>query len=213
MIARTGGVYALLCGAYLLFFGYNDSITGACVKTLPALLLALASARLLRGAWRAHYVVALLCSALGDLLLGLNGVYGGLFTAGLASFLLAQLAYAGVFWRHRAAARWRRALAAASLLPLALVAWQVLPATGELAPPVAAYMLAIGAMLGGAALADRPLLLFAGAALFVISDATIAWNRFLAPLPHAGLLIMTTYYAAQWLLWHGAPGTPRSDRR
>ena len=37
------------------------------------------------------------------------------------------------------------------------------------------------------------------ALLFVFSDATIAWNKFVEPLPDATLRIMSTYYAAQYL--------------
>ena len=37
------------------------------------------------------------------------------------------------------------------------------------------------------------------ALFFVFSDATIAWNKFVEPLPDATLRIMSTYYAAQYL--------------
>ena len=115
MIAGISAAYALLAAVYLLLFGYNDSWIGAIVKMLPILLLAAASARLMRGTWRRWMVVALLFSALGDWLLGMNGVVGNLFVAGLGSFLVAQLAYAQLFWRHRAPDRRRRWLAACYL--------------------------------------------------------------------------------------------------
>jgi len=205
--------YALLCGAYLLFFGYNASSTGAFVKTLPILLLAAVAACSTRGGWRTGMVVALAFSALGDWLLGMNGVHGDLFVPGLGSFLIAQLAYAQLFWRHRSPARGRRWLAAA-YLPVALgLAWLVLPAAADLALPVGIYLLAITAMVTGAALADRPLVLFAGALVFAFSDATIAVNKFVVTVPHAGLLIMTSYYLAQWLLCSGALRGPAETAR
>lgn len=37
------------------------------------------------------------------------------------------------------------------------------------------------------------------ALLFIFSDATIAWNKFVEPVPAADYWIMTTYYAAQYL--------------
>jgi len=43
------------------------------------------------------------------------------------------------------------------------------------------------------------------ALLFVFSDATIAWNKFVEPLPDATLRIMSTYYAAQYLFALLAP--------
>ena len=36
-----------------------------------------------------------------------------------------------------------------------------------------------------------------GALLFVISDSLLAWNQFVAPLPHASTLIMATYHLGQ----------------
>jgi uncharacterized membrane protein YhhN len=207
--AGISAAYALLAAAYLLLFGYNDSWTGAIVKMLPILLLAAASARLMRGTWRRWMVVALLFSALGDWLLGMNGVMGNLFAAGLGSFLVAQLAYAQLFWRHRSADGRRRWLAACYLPVAAALAWLVLPVAGEMVVPVALYMLAITAMVTGAALANRPLLLLAGALAFAFSDATIAINKFVSAVPQAGLVIMLSYYLAQWLLWRGALREPK----
>jgi len=47
------------------------------------------------------------------------------------------------------------------------------------------------------------LLVFLGSVLFVISDSIIALNRFLTPIPNSGLLIMSTYIAAQYLIMRG----------
>ena len=43
-----------------------------------------------------------------------------------------------------------------------------------------------------------------GAGLFLISDGILAWNKFVTPLPHSGLLIMVPYYLAQLSLFLGA---------
>ena len=40
----------------------------------------------------------------------------------------------------------------------------------------------------------------AGALLFVSSDALLAVNRFRSPLPAAPLLVLGSYFAAQWLI-------------
>ena len=37
------------------------------------------------------------------------------------------------------------------------------------------------------------------AILFIFSDSCIAWNRYMDKFPHAGLVIMSTYFAAQYL--------------
>jgi uncharacterized membrane protein YhhN len=37
--------------------------------------------------------------------------------------------------------------------------------------------------------------------LFVFSDFILAWNKFVEPIEHSRILIMTTYYLAQYLLF------------
>jgi uncharacterized membrane protein YhhN len=62
--------------------------------------------------------------------------------------------------------------------------------------PVAAYIVVIGAMLATALAVGNPLAAV-GAALFVTSDSTIAWNRFVGTVPYASVLIMVTYHLGQ----------------
>ena len=46
----------------------------------------------------------------------------------------------------------------------------------------------------------RAFLAFVGAILFVISDLALAVNRFASPIDMAALLVLGTYYPAQWLI-------------
>jgi uncharacterized membrane protein YhhN len=198
-------LYAVLSIVYLLAFRHVPGWTGAVVKTLPIILLAALAWRMAAPGWRLSLTAALLCSAAGDFLLDLNAFLGDFFVAGLGSFLLAQLLYAQQFWRHRSPAPARRWLAMAYLPVAGVLAWLVLPAAGALALPVGVYLLAITAMVTGAAVADRPLWLFAGALSFAVSDGMIALGKFhIIEVPHGSLAIMVTYYLAQWLIWHGA---------
>ena len=197
--------YGALALLYLVVFNH-DSWLGAAVKAAPILLLATAAFALAAPSWRLSLVLALLFSALGDVLLAAHAIVGGLWVAGLGAFLVAQLIYAQQFWRHQSNEPWRRLLALMWLPIAALLAWRIAPATGELIVPVTAYLLAITAMVTGAALADRPLVLFAGALCFAFSDGSIAVNRFVEPLANAGTVIMLSYYLAQWLIWYGALG-------
>lgn len=201
--------YLFLSIVYALFFSYDTSYTGAHLKMLPILLLAFVAWTRAEAGWRWPLTAALLFSALGDLLLDLDGLRGDLFVAGLGSFLLAQLCYGWLFWRHRSPDTRRRWLALAYLPGAALLAWYILPGTGHLAVPVGIYLIAISAMVTGAALADRPLLLFAGACSFAVSDTLLAIDRFLQPVPAAGILIMGSYYLAQGLICLGALQAPR----
>lgn len=75
-----------------------------------------------------------------------------------------------------------------------------------MAQPVVAYAMVLAAMLwrglacGGSA--------GHGALLFTVSDAVLAWNSFVRPLPQGRLVTMSTYYVAQALLALSALGSP-----
>lgn len=56
------------------------------------------------------------------------------------------------------------------------------------------------------AVMTRRCTLATGAALFVLSDFVLAWNRFTSPIENAGMIIMVSYYSAQLLLFIGLCG-------
>ncbi|QFT56799.1 lysoplasmalogenase [Microbulbifer sp. THAF38] len=175
----------------------------ASLKALPIAILAMMAMRHLEGLSRSLTLAALAFSALGDVLLEMT--FAQQFIFGLGAFLVAQLLYAANFLRF-ADFRNRRSLI--RILPVILVAvglarW-ILPAAGELAPAVLLYLLAIVAMaLGAGAHRGNSGLLFAGALTFMLSDALIAVNKFIAPLPLADTAIMLTYYGAQVVILYG----------
>ena len=205
-------LYLGLALAYLLFLGREPGWIGVLSKPLPVLLLALLAWREAAPRWRTPLALALVFSAIGDVLLAMNWLLGGYFTAGLASFLVAQLLYAACFWRERSPSRARPWLAAAWIPLAALLAWVLLPVTGDLAAPVGLYLLAISGMVTGAAIADRPLWLFAGALCFAFSDGAIAVDRFIAPVRADTAVIMISYYLAQWLICIAALQSPTARR-
>lgn len=139
------------------------------------------------------------------------------FLPGLVCFLLAHLAYLAAFTRqHRLGARVGPFLVYAGVAAGVLdLLWPGVP--GALRAPVLAYVLCLGAMAAQTAVlwrcspgdtAARRLAL--GGALFLISDALLATNRFAQPLPLASLWILATYWSAQVCIacWLSAP--PRS---
>jgi uncharacterized membrane protein YhhN len=124
------------------------------------------------------------------------------FLPGLLSFLLAHLAYLRAFTRVRPlAATVGPFLAYAAIAGTIL--WQLWPGVpGALRGPVLAYVVCLAAKGAQAAVlwragVPRGGVLALGGALFVASDALLAWNRFAAPLPAASLLILATYWSAQ----------------
>ena len=148
---------------------------------------------------RAWFVVALVLSLAGDVFLMLPS---DRFVAGLASFLLAHVAYVVGLNLHGGSAA-ELALAA---VPVALVAavlatriLRAVVAAGEraLAPPLIAYMVVISAMVASA-LAGGIVWAAAGAALFFASDALIAETRFVrSPSTFTRVAIMVTYHLGQ----------------
>jgi uncharacterized membrane protein YhhN len=137
------------------------------------------------------------------------------FLPGLVSFLLAHLAYLVAFTRVRRFAATPLPFVVYAVVAGAILAllWPGVPAPLRL--PVLLYVLALASMAAQAAVLWRAGLprggvLALGGALFVLSDALLATNRFGTPLPMASLWILASYWAAQgciagWL----APGRAR----
>ena len=88
------------------------------------------------------------------------------------------------------------ALVVVAVVPLGRRILGAIGADGGLRTPVALYMVVVSAMLA-TALATRSVPAAVGAALFVSSDAMIAWNRFVRPLRGADVGIMVTYHLGQ----------------
>ena len=65
---------------------------------------------------------------------------------------------------------------------------------------VSIYAILISTMLFSA-LMQRSSLFALGAVFFVFSDFILAWNKFVEPIEQSRLLIMTTYYMGQYLLF------------
>jgi uncharacterized membrane protein YhhN len=149
---------------------------------------------------RAWFVVALLLSLAGDVLLMLPS---DLFAAGLGAFLMAHLAYIVGLVLDGVTPR-------ALLVGLAIVTVVLVTIGGRmvngvresepaLAGPVTAYMIVISAMLVCAVGTRHPAAIV-GAGLFYTSDALIGWNRFVREHEWGDLAIIVTYHLGQILL-------------
>ncbi|MDQ3800308.1 MAG: lysoplasmalogenase [Acidobacteriota bacterium] len=127
------------------------------------------------------------------------------FVFGLASFLVAHVCYIVAFFKA----------GEGKFKPVSLVAYPVggaifmLVSGGvpeNLKIPVAVYSLAISTMLGAAInfylTQKTPAARFAlvGAAFFVLSDSLLAYNKFNGGFFLAAVLILSTYFFAQWLI-------------
>jgi uncharacterized membrane protein YhhN len=166
----------------------------------------------------AHYLMqaALLFSLMGDLFLMFRGDW--FFQLGLGSFLLAQIAYIGVFSQTQSDGEVGPILLRKPWLVLPFLAYGLAliailyPNLGSLLLPVVIYALALTTMTLMALNRWRRVpqdsfsFVFLGALLFFISDSLIAVDRFahdLLNIPLAKVWIMLTYMVAQYLIVMG----------
>jgi uncharacterized membrane protein YhhN len=147
-------------------------------------------------------VAGLIFCLAGDVFLMLPARY---FIAGLASFLVGHLFYIAAFVSDGGFH-----LAWGWLVPLALYGlffYRILaPGLGKMRGPVIVYILAILTMAWQSwgrwsVLAGMGALLAAiGAALFVVSDSVLAYDRFRQKFTASRIVVLSTYWAAQWLI-------------
>ena len=197
-------LFAFLCasGLYLFTLDLELGHINRIIKATPIVLLMAFAWVSSQSITRRFLMLALSFSLLGDMLLS----FDNFFIMGLAAFLLAQLTYTVLFLKFKQPSKYFIAWFAFIVLYIVCMASVVLPSVMEsdavLAVIIATYMCAISTMAICAGLQTTPSVYMsaAGAFIFVVSDSLIAINKFVAPLEHAGIGIMSTYYAAQLLI-------------
>lgn len=164
--------------------------------------VALIAATPVPAAYKTFVLAGLLFSLAGDIALMFPEKW---FTAGLVSFLAAHVFYILAFKPGPG-----RPIPAGLFFPFiifGLLMFRILaPKLGPMKLPVLVYIAAITVMATFAAgrFVDRggirPLLAFAGAVLFLISDSVLAYDRFAKKLGPAQAIILGTYFPAQLLI-------------
>lgn len=150
-------------------------------------------------------LVGLVFSLLGDLFL----LSASTFLIGLISFLLGHLAYMVAFGPPFGILPWYL------YAPLAVVAvtYAFFLVRGlqrthqeKYIGPVVLYLVVITLMVCSAWGLEQTILgwVSLGALLFMLSDAVLAWDKFLRSFFSAQLIILTTYYSAQAALVFGS---------
>jgi uncharacterized membrane protein YhhN len=170
----------------------------------PGVMLGLIAVALLvepaSGTERAFFVVALLFGLASDVFLMLPR---DMFLAGLVAALLEHIAYIAGF-----RARWLDlplfiAGAAVALMSAAVFLPPIVRALRRTRPklvvPVLAYV-AVFAVMVAAAGGSGSIVGLGGALLFLYSDAILAWNRFVRPLPGGRLVNMVPYHVGEALI-------------
>ncbi|NQX63071.1 lysoplasmalogenase [Paenibacillus qinlingensis] len=130
------------------------------------------------------------------------------FVIGLAAFLIGHLFYTTAFlvqWRFS----WLRF---SSIIPIAiysimmgreLVISLMAQNNAGLVVPVLFYIIVIS-LMGWSAIMTGNRWAVIGSFLFLISDSILSWNLFVSPVFFADILIMTSYYSAQFIIARSA---------
>jgi uncharacterized membrane protein YhhN len=156
-------------------------------------------------------LAGLIFSLAGDVFLMLARNW---FLAGLVSFLLAHLAYIGGFNANGLTFSWKSLLSVLIILVVAVPVYLRIRAgliSGKnqaLVLPVTVYVIVISFMVFSATTTilneawslQAAILVSSGAALFFVSDAVLAWNRFVSPITQGGLITIIPYHLAQFMI-------------
>jgi uncharacterized membrane protein YhhN len=149
---------------------------------------------------RSLFVVALAFGLLSDVFLMLPR---DLFLAGLGAALVEHLAYIAGFRTRELHIGWLVVAAAVALLSAAVIYPPIHRALRreqpELVVPVIAYLAVFVVMVASAG-GTGSLVAIVGALLFLYSDAVLAWNRFVKPLPHGRVVNIVPYHVGEALL-------------
>lgn len=146
------------------------------------------------GAGASPLLIAALClGLLGDIYLMLPV---DLFAAGLGAFLVGHLAYIADFHATTGARLLWFAVIAGATYP---VSRRIIGAVSEasLRPAVIVYF-AVISFMAASAFASGLYSGALGAALFVASDAILAWDRFVRPLSWGRMAVIVTYHLGQF---------------
>ena len=179
--------------------------------TLVLLIAATASADL--GSAKGWVLAALVLSLVGDVALLFASDQASAdeldpaFLVGLGAFLLGHLAYFGAFAAHgihgwQAVAGVLVAGGAAGLAMPRVVRGAAASGGSQLGWIVVAYAAALATMVA-LAFGTGAVATAVGGLVFLASDTTLAWGRFVQPLQRGPVIVIVTYHVAQLLIVAG----------
>ncbi|MEJ7692470.1 lysoplasmalogenase [Daejeonella sp.] len=160
-------------------------------------------------------LAALILSFFGDCLLLFADEYASFFMFGLVAFLIAHVLYSLAFFRdfknNPQAPKTYGHLMLFLMGVFSMSYYSMIrDYLGDLRIPVMAYVFVISIMVILAGYRYRRVnllsfrLIYFGALFFVISDSTLAYNKFVEPFACSGVVIMGTYMLAQYLITIGS---------
>jgi uncharacterized membrane protein YhhN len=202
-----GLLFLFVLAIYLVCIGTGTvPVQFACKCVLMPLLALHVISQSKSSGLRSLLLIAIFFSWLGDVVLLFQDKKEIFFMLGLAAFLIAHLFYIFLFHRIRVI---EGVKSKAGLLLIVVVYYSVLiyiltPFLHAMKLPVSIYGIVISFMFMLAMhllyIRDRKagLIIMLGALLFVLSDSTLAINKFYHAFEGAGFIIMLTYGLAQF---------------
>ena len=190
-----GLISALL---YIADAGKFSVVLSVILKSVPLLGLMVWVRLTARDRYANLILSGLLFSLAGDVLLEISA---DLFVPGLIAFLIGHIWYSVAFLSITRELNWPRLLPFAAWVMLAYLL--LLPNLKDMAVPVAAYVIVIGAMMWrSATVLTQPVLRWQwlaliGALLFGLSDTLLAFKKFNGLIIGPSFTIMTLYWLGQ----------------
>ena len=209
-IRMTSIVFALivvLCAVLHIWWTSRDrSIAGTyatkALGTTVILVFALWPTAAVSPVYRTLVAAGLVLSLAGDIFLVRADRR---LLAGMLAFFLAHIAYIAAFLSESGAPVRFAVLPVGALYGIALM-WFLWNDMDAYRLPASAYTAVLVVMIWAASEQflslpePRTLAAFAGGILFLVSDSVLAVEQFRAPFRYSPAIVMSTYYAAQWLI-------------
>lgn len=186
---------------YLFSLPYRPYPFSYIMKIIPILCLLYISLKNHKGIDKIFIPLALVFSAVGDVLLALHGK--GLFVFGLLSFAAAHIMYVTVFLKVTSLNAKKVLIILAIVIFSFLLMYKLYPNLKGMLLPVVFYITVITTMAVSTVLGKNNNFIIIGALFFMISDSLIAINMFLIKIVNSSLWILLTYYLAQLLIVFG----------
>jgi len=172
------------------------------VKILPLTFLITNSVRSVSCNKHKFLIAGLVFSCFGDIFLDVDRTQ--LFVFGLGSFLIAHIFYMISFMPLRKITKNMIAIMTGYITYALVMFYFILPDLNNLFVPVLVYM-SVLMLMGITTLLSKNsnIWLVLGGASFIVSDSLIGLDKFHSPITNAGVLIMISYYFAQFSLVKG----------
>ena len=192
-------IFAFFATVFTLSTFYEPYSFSWLIKIIPMLFLVFVSFQQMESISDKVFSVGLVFSTIGDFILDYNGTAWFIF--GLGSFLIAHIFYLISLKPVEV----KRVPAVVAYLLYGIVMFSIIGSSlGKLFLPVLLYMsvlLLMGVFTLTSKQSNRWLIL--GGIAFIISDSLLGVNKFYAAVPASHILIMVTYYLAQFSLVKG----------